>query len=121
MRARWPASPLSRQVTPAQTTSGHAWIPRFLAETLVDPYSTVRYISGRSLKTLPGYTDFPYDYIAPAAQRTEARLRALDLWRGQPASAERNAILKQSAPMLQEDKVDALLRQRDNRLMELLE
>jgi predicted CXXCH cytochrome family protein len=106
---------------PARAASGQAWIPRFLAEILVDPYSTVRYIAQRSLKHLPGYADFSYDYIGPVPDRTQARQRALEIWRNQAALMESAAIRSQPAVFLNEDHVSGMLRQRNNRPMELLE
>ncbi len=106
---------------PAQETSGRQWMPRFLAESLIDPYANVRYIAQRALKSVPGFRDFQYDYIAPPAQRAQARQHALDLWNGRTNATESGAILRQSDPLLQEDKVRALIQQRDNRRMELLE
>ncbi len=106
---------------PAQETSGSQWMPRFLAESLVDPYANVRYIAQRALKSVPGFRDLQYDYIAPLAQRAQARQHALELWNGRTNTTESGAILRQSDPLLQEDKVRALLQQRNNRRMELLE
>ena len=106
---------------PAKVTAGQAWMPRFLAETLVDPYSTVRYISEHSLKRLPGFEDFSYDYIGPAIERAQARQRALEIWRGNPVVREGTAPLPRPDSLLNEDHVSAMLRQRDNRRMELLE
>ena len=88
-------------------------MPRLLAETLVDPYSTVRYIAHRSLKTLPGFEHFAYDYIGPDGQRAQARERAIETWRGNNGST--NGLL------VPEGTISALLRQRNNRRMELLE
>jgi hypothetical protein len=103
---------------PARTASGDAWMGRLLAEILVDPYSTVRYIAGRSLKGLPGFEEFSYDYISPADDRAKARGRALELWRaknGDVSSATR------PAAGLSDGQISDMLRLRDNRRMELLE
>jgi predicted CXXCH cytochrome family protein len=98
---------------PARNISGTAWMPRLLAETLVDPYSTVRYITHHSLKTLPGHERLAYDYIGPELQRAQARERVIDTWRNGPGAT--NALPPPDG------KIDDLLRQRDNRRMELLE
>jgi predicted CXXCH cytochrome family protein len=63
----------------AQGASGTAWMAPYLIELLDDDYSAVRYIAYRSLRTIPGFEDFKYDYVAApdarwAAQR-EARER----------------------------------------------
>ena len=105
----------------AKTISGQQWMPRFLAETLVDPYANVRYLSQRSLKAIPGFESFAYDYIGLPAHRAEARQRALDLWKGKPALNESSVTFPQPDVLLQEDKVAGMIRQRDDRRMELLE
>jgi len=98
---------------PAQRISGVAWMPRLLAETLVDPYSTVRYITQRSLNTLPGFERFAYDYIGPDAHRAQAREQVIETWRANIRASD--------AWLLPEEAIADLLRQRDNRRMELLE
>jgi doubled CXXCH motif protein/cytochrome c554/c'-like protein len=110
---------------PARSTSGHAWLAPYLAELLVDPYATVRCMAQRSLKRLPGYEDFQYDYIAPLAERAAGRERALERWRrrggiSSPAAGA-NAVLLRGDGSRQEERVAALLRQRDDHRMELLE
>lgn len=106
---------------PAQAASGQQWIPRFLAETLVDPYSSVRYITQHSLKTIPGFESFPYDYIGPVPLRADARQRALDLWKAKAGENSTNAALAFPGTLPQENKIPDMLRRRDNRRMELLE
>jgi len=98
---------------PAKAVSGASWLPRYLAEILVDPYSTVRYIAGRSLKAFPGYGQFSYDYIAPANERAAARERALEIWRGHDTN--------RPGSLPSDERTAALLRQRNDRHMELLE
>jgi hypothetical protein len=106
---------------PAKITSGDAWMGRLLAEVLVDPYSPVRYIAGRSLKRLPGLGDFAYDYIGPAAERTQARQRAIDSWSNQRSASGNAVIPPRSSSLLSDGQISDMLRQRDNRHMELLE
>ena len=106
---------------PAKTISGHTWMPRLLAELLVDPYSTVRYIAQRSLKTVPGYEDLPYDYIGQVEHRSRARQMVLEMWSGTSVVTEGAATFPQPDLLLQDDKIAAMLKQRDNRRMELLE
>jgi predicted CXXCH cytochrome family protein len=100
---------------PARKASGEKWIPPYLAQLLEDPYSTVRYIAQRSLKRLPEFQNFSYDYIAPLSDRTQARERALLKW-NQPNPTE----------ILSETTLDAvtwsrLLRERNNKSMYLQE
>ncbi len=106
---------------PAQEVSGTNWMPRFLAESLVDPYASVRYIAQRSLKTIPGYERISYDYIGTAEHRSQWRQQVLDTWRGQSTATDGALQLRAADPILQDEQVQRLIRQRDNRRMELLE
>jgi hypothetical protein len=107
----------------ARQTSGQAWMAPYLGQLLQDPYSVVRYIAHRSLKRLPGFAGFPFDYIGPAAGRAQSRERAVAIWRSQKRDlpAGRQAVLLQPDGQLQEEKFSSLLKQRNDRRMELLE
>jgi len=65
---------------PAQEASGTHWQAPFLARTLDDSYSAVRFIAGHALKSLPGFEDFEYDYIGTPAQAARALKAASDRW-----------------------------------------
>lgn len=108
---------------PAKRISGESWMAPHLAQLLEDPYAVVRYIAQRSLKRLPGYEKFAYDYVGPAENRKRGREGALEMWRGQAkAQATTNeAVLVTRDGRLQEQKVTELLKQRDDRPMDLLE
>ncbi len=62
-------------------TSGTAWLPPAMAPLLDDPYDAVRWIAAKSLRTLPGYAAFEYDFLAPPAERAAAARRVLEQWR----------------------------------------
>ena len=100
---------------PAKQASGTNWLAPYLAETLDDPYSVVRYIGQRSLKRVPGYERFAYDYIAPAAQRVQTKSEILRLWNSQALNA------RDSGKNLSPGEMSKLLERRDHRPMELLE
>jgi hypothetical protein len=107
---------------PARRISGEDWLGACLPEILVDPYATVRYIAGRSLRQLPGFEKFSYDYIASPAQRLAARAQALSLYRDRRQKRpEANAVLLEPDGSRQEERITSLLRQRDDHPMELLE
>ena len=100
---------------PAQRASGTNWLVPLLAETLDDPYSVVRYIGQRSLRSLPGYQGTIYDYIAPVGDRVRAKREILQRW-------DQNALNAQDrAKVLPPTDISRLLRRRDQRPMELLE
>jgi len=119
----------------AVATSGHDWLAPYLAELLVDPYSVVRYIAQRSLRRLPGFQDFSYDYIGPSGERDAARERARKVWEDRPPTVatggtndssrssphERAAVLQLPDGKLDESAFRSHLKFRNNRNMELLE
>ena len=74
---------------PAQRVSGTAWMAVPLAMLLNDPYDAVRFIAGRSLRSVPGFEGFQYDFLAPAPDRLSATLKALDQSPGTLRSVDR--------------------------------
>jgi hypothetical protein len=111
----WPA---------AREISKSGWMAPYLAQLLDDPYEAVRLMAHRSLRTLPGYEDFDYDFLAPPAERAAARLRALEMWRRLPGKPEDDgaaAVLVDSHGTLREELFYPLLARRDERVVELHE
>lgn len=60
--------------------SGNHWQGLFLAKLLDDPYPAVRFIAHRSLKRLPGFADFSYDFVGPPEARSAAAQHARQIW-----------------------------------------
>jgi hypothetical protein len=108
---------------PAQRASGAGWMGPYLAELLTDRYDAVRSIAYRSLRTLPGFADFRYDYVAPPDQRMADAVRALTVWQNQPRPDGRSdrELLFSSRDYVDMEAVGRLLRQRDNRQILLRE
>jgi len=107
---------------PAQEASGEEWIAPYLSQLLTDPYATVRYIAARSLRGLPAYEGFAYNFVAEEAERAAAQERSRGLWR--PAAAGRatpEAVLLDDDGALLDDDFQRLLRQRDDHDVRLLE
>ena len=66
---------------PAREASGSDWMAPYLAEMLADRYAAVRGIAGESLKTLPGFGDLDFDYVAAVdAVATLSRMNAQADW-----------------------------------------
>jgi hypothetical protein len=120
--------------TNALQISGTNWLAPYLAELLVDPYSVVRYIAHRSLRRVPGFADFKYNYIGPPPERAAAREQVRVNWSAREAAAgtrEESGLKRLPAPnpavllrpdgTLNETEFRNLLRQRNDRKMELLE
>jgi predicted CXXCH cytochrome family protein len=106
---------------PAREASDDSWFAPYLASMLDDPYAVVRYIAGRSLKRLPGFQNFSYDYIGPPAEQQEARRRVLGLWEQQAKAVARPGLLLGKDGRLAQEQFESLLESRNNRLLELFE
>jgi hypothetical protein len=61
---------------PARAASGSGWQPQLLLEALDDPYTAVRFVALRSLRSFPGFEDLRYDYLAAPEDRQRALLEA---------------------------------------------
>ncbi len=103
---------------PAQQASGTNWMAPYLGLLLNDSYDAVRYIAARSLKTLPEYEGFEFDFVAPQEQRLARRRRALEIWRDSRARQGRSgdaALLFNPDGTFIAERLDRLLAERDNR------
>lgn len=109
---------------PAQHAAGYDWFYPYLAFELNDPYAVVRFRALKSLQSLPGFSDFEYDYTVGDAQQKQATLRAYQQWWQQQRNAVRpyrwQTILQPTGEFRQET-YDRLLNQRDARPVYLVE
>ena len=64
----------------ARKTSGTNWMAPFLAELLTDSYDVVRFNGYHSLKELPDFSDFVYDYVGSKQSQELGRNRVLQKW-----------------------------------------
>jgi len=106
---------------PARETSGDSWLAPYLATLIQDPYAAVRYIASRSLKRLPAYESFSYDYIAAPDELHRAGTRALELWKNSAKPSANTALLLEKDGHLEEGAMEALLKSRNNRAVDLHE
>ena len=84
----------------------------------------MRYIAQRSLRRLPGFQSFDYDFLAPPAQRTLAIERAMQTWNEtRPESLDRTGarILINDAGVLDRNRITELLARRDDRPISMIE
>jgi hypothetical protein len=73
----------------AQEASGRDWMAPYLAELLGDRYSAVRAVAGESLKSLPGFDDFEFDYVASVGQvGVESRIGVQAEWANRSSESE---------------------------------
>jgi predicted CXXCH cytochrome family protein len=109
---------------PAHEASGENWLAPYLGQLLEDPYSTVRYMARRSLRALPEFQDFEFDYIGPVANRALARQSAWTKWEQTHAQKlDRSGPEVLIRPDGQVDRAawERLLRQRDEKSIYLQE
>jgi hypothetical protein len=109
---------------PAHDASGHQWQAPFLAELLTDPYAAVRFNAHRSLRQLPGFADFAYDYVGTLAARERARERARKQWEqlsAMPLEQTGRQVLITPDGHIQQDRLTRIIRQRDDRPMRIAE
>jgi hypothetical protein len=105
-----------------QKASGNHWQAPYLAQLLEDRYDAVRFIAHRSLRRLPGFQDFEYDFVGPPDQRAAAHQQALQIWSGsQNAPGFAPSVLIDGQRRVLEAEFQRLWRQRDDRPMEIVE
>lgn len=109
--------------SPAQAASGTSWMVPHLAELLNDPYEAVRFIAYRSVRTLPGYETFRYDYLDDRPARVAATLPLLQTWQQSRQSYRRRdpELLVDDDGEIRVDAFRRILNQRDNRSLFLRE
>jgi predicted CXXCH cytochrome family protein len=108
---------------PAQEASGSDWLAPFQARLLADPYGVVRYVAEHNLNALPGFADFRYDFLAPEEELQRQVRKAVGQWQAQAKSLSHvgDQILIDRDGEIAESKVQALLRERDNRSVTIKE
>jgi hypothetical protein len=96
----------------------------FLASMLNDPYDAVRFISHRSLESLPDFREVDFDFMAPRKVRREAARYVMKRWTEQRDLRRITvdaALLIDSRGRLRSDEWRALVTQRDDRRVHLQE
>jgi hypothetical protein len=109
---------------PAQEASGTDWMLPHLAQLLDDPYDAVRFIAARSLRSLPEFSTFEYDFAAPPDRRRDAQRRVMTTFARVRARLPRPGdprLLLTAEADVDVSRTLALLKQRNNRNMLLRE
>ena len=104
--------------------SGNNWQAPVLAQLLDDPYDAVRFIAHRSLKRLPGFGDFDYDFVGPPGARAAAAQRARNVWEQSQSGAKRpfaRQTLIDPAGRVVDPDFQRLLKLRDDRPVNIAE
>ena len=104
---------------PARQASGEQWMPRYLASLLEDPYDPVRYIAHRSIRRLPGFEKFDFDFVGDDELLAEGASRARAQWEQQikksATALPRAELLLRADGLADEAAIDRLIQERDNR------
>lgn len=109
---------------PAREISKTAeWAPPYLGILMDDPYDAVRYIAGRSLRTLPEFRDVNYDFLAAPEDRLRTIREVATKWPGfrrGPERGDRRFLLNPQG-RLDQVILDENLRKRDHRAISIME
>ncbi len=84
----------------------------------------MRFVAHRSLKRLPGFADFDYDFVGSPDARSAAVKRARKVWEQAQSGEKRpftRATLIDPGGHVLEDDFQRLLRNRDNRPIDIAE
>jgi len=109
---------------PAQRASGKDWLAPFTAQLLKDPYGVVRYVVARSLKKLPGLSDFSYDFLGKPDYLSASVARATQVWENGPLPVPENRddiLLLDIEGCVQLPKLEQFLRERDDQSITIQE
>ncbi|HIF33989.1 MAG TPA: hypothetical protein EYG57_13405 [Planctomycetes bacterium] len=110
--------------TPALQVSGRHWQAPLLAQQLDDSYSAVRFVAESSLKRLPGFEQFRYDYTGPRSEQTAAKERAINLWQSirqlDDLPTDKKTLLNLDGSLMSAE-IERLLRQQDTTPLQLAE
>ena len=101
----------------ARKVSGSEWMAPYVAGLLNDDYEALRYVAGRSLRRLPGYESFEYDFTERSEALDEAVERAMEVWRnrrGESGLSGYEAALINPDGTLRQSEIDRLLLQRNH-------
>jgi hypothetical protein len=107
---------------PAREASGDQWMAPYLAQLLTDPYSATRQVAYRSLRTLPGFETFRYDYVAAPPALGGRADEAIERWRRlRRASVAPPAVLVDASGNIDVDLWRRLLAERSQRALTIKE
>lgn len=105
----------------ARAASGTDWLVPYLLLSMDDPYDAVRQIAYRSIRSVPGYEDYDYDFLTPPQIRWSRISMELNRWSFKRGHKNRRAVLVTSEGHLDQLAVQNLLRRRDHRPINLSE
>ena len=108
----------------AQKIAGRDWLYPYLIYSLTDPYAAVRFDAWKSLQTLPGFSNFSFNYTVTDPVLSEAAGRAYEKWLHEvrnPNAVYRPETLLDSNGRWQQDIFQRLRTERDDKRILLAE
>ena len=108
----------------ARDVSGTEWMTPFLAQLFDDDYAAIRVIAGRTYRMQPEFGEVKYDCLLPQPERRAMSAEAIEQWQQQfkkAADSELQSVLIGDDGTLNTEEIERLLRQRNNRRVDLLE
>ncbi len=107
---------------PARDVSGTDWMAPILSHLLADPYHSVRFLTGHTLCTLPGFENFAYDFMDSEASQRRAVDLAIEHWsQTRTDAAPPKTVLIDPEHRLLTHEIQRLLRMRNDRPVYLTE
>ena len=109
---------------PAQEASGRQWLPPYLSGLMSDSYAVTRQVAYRSLRTLPDYADFKFDFVSTKSTQRVKADEVLQRWlRGASKNLDRNRphLLLSADGKLNIAEHTRLLKARDNTPVSIIE
>ena len=106
----------------ARAVSGRGWQAQVLAEALDDPYAAVRFVAARSLRSLPGFEELAFDFVAERAERLQKQALARERARaGAVPAGGAPALPMDERGVISPDVLATLTRHRDLRPIRIAE
>jgi hypothetical protein len=109
---------------PAQKIAGRSWFYPYLIYSMSDPYAAVRFDAWKSLQTLPGFSNFSFNYAAVDRVLGDAASRAYEKWLREvrdPNAVYRPETILDSDGRFQQDIFQRLRTDRDDKPIILAE
>ena len=104
----------------AQAVSGNDWQSIYLAQLLNDPYLAIRMIARRSLQTLPELAELKVNALGSDSERSNAIRSIIARWDQDPHAANPTLLLGPEN-VVKTRRIDAIMKQRDDTPMTLVE
>ncbi len=106
---------------PAQRTAGQDWLAPFVAQLLTDDYGPVRFVAGRSLRSLPGFGEFKTEFLGAPRLLEMNRRDAVGRWQNLSGDSVTNHPFATASGGLDTNRIARLLSEQDRRPVNIKE